>query len=105
MLRKENSHAIGDWIFQDILCRWGTLVEIVTDKGTPFIKALAYLEKKYHVKHIRISGYNSRANLAEHPHFDVRPSLFKKRKKFSANNFDLVHCLGDLTHTNYCKGL
>jgi hypothetical protein len=78
MLRKENAQAIGDWIFQDILCRWGTLLEIVTDNGTPFVKALAYLEKKYHVKHIRISGYNSRANgIAEHPHFDVRQALFK----------------------------
>jgi len=71
-LRKENSTSIGDWIFQDIFCRWGTLVEIVTDNGTPFIKASAYLEKKFHVKHIRISRYNSRANLTEHPHFDAR---------------------------------
>jgi hypothetical protein len=78
MLRKENAQAIGDWIFQDILCRWGTLLEIVTDNGTPFVKALAYLEKKYHIKHIRISGYNSRANgIAERPHFDVRQALFK----------------------------
>jgi hypothetical protein len=78
MLRKENAQAIGDWIFQDILCRWGTLVEIVTDNGRPFVKALGYLEKKYHVKHIRISGYNSRANgIAERPHFDVRQALFK----------------------------
>jgi hypothetical protein len=77
MLRHENAKAIGDWIFQDILCRWGTLVEIVTDNGPPFIKALVYLEKRYNIHHIRISGYNSRANLAERPHFDVRQSLFK----------------------------
>ena len=37
-------------------------MEIVSDNGKPFVAALRYLEKKYHVKHIRISGYNSRAN-------------------------------------------
>jgi hypothetical protein len=78
MLRRETASAIGDWIFQDLICRWGTLVEIVTDNGTPFLKALAYLESKYHIHHIRISGYNSRANgLIERPHFDVRESIFK----------------------------
>jgi hypothetical protein len=77
-LRKENAKALADWIFEDILCRWGTLVEIVTDNGPPFLKALAYLEKQYHVKHIRISGYNSQANgLVERPHLDIRGSLFK----------------------------
>nr|GAT45999.1 DNA/RNA polymerase [Mycena chlorophos] len=76
-LRRETARTLGDWIFEDILCRWGTLCEIVSDNGTPFVKALVYLEKRYHVRHIRISGYNSRANLAERPHFDVRQALFK----------------------------
>ena len=39
---------------------------------------MRYLEKKYKVHHIRISGYNSRANsIVERPHFDVRQALFK----------------------------
>ena len=78
MLRKETVQALGDWIFQDILCRWGTLVEIVSDNGKPFVAALGYIKKKYHIKHIRISGYNSRANgIIERLHFDVRQALFK----------------------------
>jgi hypothetical protein len=78
MLKAENSTALGNWIFQDILCRWGALGEIVTDNGAPFLKALAYLSKCYHINHIRISGYNSRANgIVERPHFDVRQALFK----------------------------
>jgi hypothetical protein len=76
-LRRENAKALADWIFQDILCRWGTLCEIVTDNGPPFVKALTHLEKQYNVRHIRISGYNSQANLAERPHFDVRQAIFK----------------------------
>ena len=78
MLRKETAQALGDWIFQDIICRWGALVEIVSDNGKPFVAALGYIEKKYHIKHIRISGYNSRANgIVERSHFDVRQALFK----------------------------
>jgi Integrase zinc binding domain/RNase H-like domain found in reverse transcriptase len=77
-LRKESSTALGDWLFEDVLCRWGGLTEIVTDNGPPFVKAVNYLAKKYHIRHIRISGYNSRANgIVERPHFDVRQALFK----------------------------
>ena len=77
-MRRETAKALGDWLFEDILCRWGTLVEIVSDNGTPWVKALEYLENKYHVKHIRISGYNSRANgIVERSHFDMRQALFK----------------------------
>ncbi len=32
-LRRETARTIGEWIFEDILCRWGALVEIVTDNG------------------------------------------------------------------------
>ena len=88
MLRKETAQALGDWIFQDILCRWGVLVEIVSDNSKPFVAALGYIEKKYHIKHIRISRYNSRANgIVERSHFNVRQALFKaadgKQSKWS----------------------
>jgi hypothetical protein len=54
--------------------RWGALNEIVTDNGTPFLKAMDILRDKYHVpiSHIQISGYNSRANgIVERAHFDI----------------------------------
>jgi hypothetical protein len=77
-LRSETAITLGDWLFEDILCRWGTISEIVTDNGAPFMKALKYLAKKYHIRHIRISGYNSRANgIVERLHFDVRQALYK----------------------------
>jgi hypothetical protein len=78
MLRSESAKTLGDWIFEDILCRWGALSEIVSDNGVPYIKALDYLAKRYHIHHIRISGYNSCANgTVERSHFDVRQALFK----------------------------
>jgi hypothetical protein len=43
-----------------------------------FVAALGHLEKKYHVRHIRISAYNSRTNgIVERSHFDIRQALFK----------------------------
>ena len=39
-LRSEDSVGIAKWIYEDILCRWGALSEIVTDNGGPFVKAL-----------------------------------------------------------------
>lgn len=78
MLRKESAKSLAIFILHNIIYRWGTLLEIVTDNGAPFVKALGYLSKNYHFKHIRISGYNSRANgIVERSHFDVRQALFK----------------------------
>ena len=62
MLRKESAKSLTTFILHNIIYRWGTLLEIVTDNGAPFIKALDYLAKHYHLQHIRISGYNSCVN-------------------------------------------
>jgi hypothetical protein len=78
MLRAETTRMLGDWIYEDILYRWGSLCEIVTDNGPVFLKVIEYLWKQYHLNHIRISGYKSHANgTVERSHFDVRQSLFK----------------------------
>ena len=78
MLKRETGEALGKWILHDIIYRWGLLLEIVTDNGSAFLQALAWLEKHYHIKHIQISGYNSRANgLVERSHFKVREAIFK----------------------------
>jgi hypothetical protein len=77
-LRAENTKSIGDWIFEDILCRWGSLREIITDNGSPFIATLDYLAKRYKIHHICISSYNHHANsIIKRAHFDVRQSMYK----------------------------
>ena len=77
-LQAETTHTLSEWIYQDVLCWWGTLSKIVTDNGPAFVKACEQLSKKYHVNHICISGYHSWANgLVERPHFNVRQALFK----------------------------
>lgn len=92
MLRSENAKSLAQWIYEDILCCWGTLVEIVSENGPAFVKALAEIERRYHITHIRISGYNSRANgIAERPHFDVRQALYKasngEQSKWSSSTY------------------
>lgn len=77
-LRKENAKAIGQWLFEDIICRWGSIVKIVTDNGSPFRKAVKWLEEKYGIRGVAISPYNSQANgRVERPHWDVRQMLYK----------------------------
>ena len=78
MLRQETGHVIGTFIFEDILCRWGALEEIVTDNGPTFVKALDYLAKRYKINHIRISAYNSQVNrIIKRAHRPLRDSLIK----------------------------
>ncbi|PIL31779.1 hypothetical protein GSI_06483 [Ganoderma sinense ZZ0214-1] len=61
-----------------LLSRWGALSELISDNGKPWVAALKYLAEKYHVNHIRISGYNSRANgVVESPHHPTRDALYK----------------------------
>jgi hypothetical protein len=69
---------LGVFLFEEILCRWGGIEEIVTDNGTPFVAALDWLAQKYHIHHIRISAYNSKANgVVERSHRTIRDSLVK----------------------------
>ena len=76
--KSETGKTLGDWLYQDFLCRWGALCEIVTDNGAPWISAVEHVAKTYHIRHIRISGYNSRANgIVEGPHYHIREALVK----------------------------
>ena len=77
-IKEENGKTIANWIFEDIICRWGCIAEIVTDNGGPYKSAVAWLDQKYGIKGIRISSYNSKANgKIERPHWDVRQMLYK----------------------------
>ena len=77
-LRTETGTTIGRFIFEEILCRWGAVEEIVTDNGSAYVAALEWLSTKYGIRHIRISAYNSRANgIVERQHRTIRDSLLK----------------------------
>ena len=78
MLTKETGAAVGRFVFEDLLCRWGAVEEIVTDNGAPIVAGLDWLAKKYHISHIRISPYNKQANgIVERSHRSIRESIVK----------------------------
>lgn len=77
-LRRETGRTLGEWLWEDIICRWASLIEIVTDNGPAFRLALNWLSKKYGITNIRISPYNSKANgKIERPHWDLQQMLYK----------------------------
>jgi hypothetical protein len=77
-LRSDNGEALGKFLLEEIICRWGCPQEFVTDNAPQFIAALKWLSSKYGITGIRISPYNSQANgPVERGHWDIRQSLFK----------------------------
>ena len=77
-LRVETGKTIGAFIFEEILCRWGAVEEIVTDNGTAYVAALDWLADRYGIRHIRISAYNSQANgIVERQHRTIRDTILK----------------------------
>ena len=78
ILTKEMGAAVGRFIFEDLLCRWDAVEEIITDNGVPIVAGLDWLTKKYHVTHIHISPYNKQANgIVEQSHCSIRESIIK----------------------------
>jgi len=78
VLQVETGRTIGTFIFEEILCCWGAVSEIVTDNGSAYVAALDWLADKYGICHIQISAYNSRANsVVEQQHRTIRDSLVK----------------------------
>jgi len=43
ILGSENGTTLASFIFEDILCCWGILAEIVTDNSSAFVQALDIL--------------------------------------------------------------
>ena len=77
-IANENARQLAEWFFDDILCRWGTPEEIVTDNAPQMLALTKWLRDKYGVRGIRISPYNSQANgKIERAHFDIRQALAK----------------------------
>lgn len=77
-LAKENTKALARWLFEDVICRWGCLLEIVTDNGGPWLAVAAWLRTKWNYHHIVISPYNKNSNgTIERAHWDVRQALVK----------------------------
>nr|GAT47309.1 predicted protein [Mycena chlorophos] len=77
-LRSDTAAALGKFLLEYIICRWGCPDEIVTDNAPQFLAAIEWLHRKYGIVGIKISPYNSQANgPVERSHADIRQSLVK----------------------------
>ena len=72
-LRQENARTLGEWFFEDVICRWGCPEEVVMDNASQMKNMLKWLGEKY-----GISAYNFQGNgKIEQAHFDLRQALAK----------------------------
>lgn len=77
-LRSASSQEIARFFWEQIICRYGMIEQVVTDNGPETKGAFEILMKKYGIPHIRISPYNSKANgVVERGHFILREGLVK----------------------------
>ena len=80
-LKRLSSHAIANFFWEEILCRYGMVYQVTTDNGPEIQKAFRQLLIKYGIPQITISPYNSRANgVVERGHFTIREALVKMCK-------------------------
>ena len=81
-LRDEKARSIALWLYEEILCRWGSIRVIVTDNRESFKAAVKWAKSKWGIAHITILPYSSRANgKIEKPHWDIRQMLYKATGK------------------------
>ena len=74
----ETGRTLGTFLFEEVLCRWGAVAEIVTNNRAAFVAALDWLERRFGIQHIRILAYNSQANgIVERQHHTIRESIVK----------------------------
>lgn len=62
MLSRKSSEEVAEFLWQDVICRFGCIPQISTDNGTEFKKAVDILARRYGIKIVRISPYNPAAN-------------------------------------------
>ena len=91
-LKEATANAMAQFLWEQIICRYGAVQQIITDNGSETKGAFQILAKRYGIPQIRISAYNSRANgVVERGHFIIREALVKSCKGDISKWPDLVH--------------
>jgi hypothetical protein len=77
-LASDNARAIALFFIEQIIFRYGTVGEVVTDNGPSLEGEFTRMVEKYNLHRIRISPYNSQANgVVERGHFTIREALIR----------------------------
>lgn len=107
MLRSENARTLEMFIFEDILCRWGAVEQIVTNNGPAFVQVVEFLSTCYKINHIRISPYNSQANIRSIPVTkltDATPE-FLDDYTYDVNPTSNQHSLQQVANTSFSPNI
>lgn len=77
-LRRSTAVNLAKFFWEEIICRYGTIGEVVTDNGPEIRGAFEELMRRYEIPQIKISPYNSKANgVVERGHFIIREGIVK----------------------------
>ena len=77
-IASDNARALASFFIEQIIFRYGTVGEIVTDNGPSLEGEFTRLVTKYNIHRIKISPYNSQANgVVERGHFTIREALVR----------------------------
>src|SRR5882724_9389861 len=77
-LKRATARTVSQFIFEELICRYGAISEIITDNGPEVKGATEELLRRHGIPQIHISPYNSQANgVVERGHFTIREGLVK----------------------------
>lgn len=77
-LRNNNAESLARFFWEQVICRYGHVGQVVTDNGPEVQSAFAKLLQRYGIPQVRISAYNSRANgVVERGHYIIREAIVK----------------------------
>jgi transposase InsO family protein len=77
-LKKATAKAIAKFFWEQIYCRYGAVLQVVTDNGPEVKGAFEILLRRLKIPQVRISPYNSKANgVVERGHFIIREAIVK----------------------------
>jgi transposase InsO family protein len=79
MVEKATARNVAAFLWEDVVCRWGSIEVLTSDNGSEFIgEAVRILVDKYGINQIKISPYNSRASgVVERGHRTFREALVR----------------------------
>ena len=80
-LRQASAANLAKFFWEEIICRYGAIAQVVTDNGPEVKGAFEELLRRYGIPQIHISAYNSKANgVVERGHFIIREGIIKSCK-------------------------
>lgn len=77
-LKKSTSQNIAEFLWEDVICRFGCIPQITTDNGKEFMGAFQILTQRYGIPIVHTSPYNPAANgMIERGHRTWIQSIWK----------------------------